>query len=475
MTEFLLNGSEYSTAFPEGAVTLDMIRREAGLKGTKEGCREGDCGACTVLLGIPYGAGIRYQAVCSCILPVGELRGRHLVTIEGLSSRDSFSLVQKAFVDQGASQCGFCTPGMILSLTGYLLSTTRPDAEGAVGSLGGNICRCTGYIAVRKAVETVVAAAGRSEAESPFDIQHLEHLVSRDVLPPYFLDAAGRLRQFDQDTGRSGDSDEGVINVAGGTDLFPTAAEELRDKDLSFILRKPELTDIALEGDGTVRFGAAVTVTDIQRAGIFSGIGNLHESLMQISSMQIRNRATAGGNIVNASPIGDLAIILLALDSELRISGPDGARDVPLRDFYSGYKIIDLGEDELIESIAFTRPGESESVNFEKVAMRRHLDIASVNSAARFEVKEGVIEKAVISAGGVAAVPMILQRTCSDISGLEISAETVLRACENAGEEVTPIDDVRGSAEYKRTLLMNLIKAHFLKLFHDRLDPEDLL
>jgi len=166
MISFILNDKNYSTKLPPGAVTLDLIRSEAGLTGTKEGCREGDCGACTVLLGIPLQQGIKYMAVNSCILPVGELRGRHLVTIEGVNPKDGLSSIQKIFVEEGASQCGFCTPGIIMSLTGYLLNTIDPFDTGAAGSLGGNICRCTGYVSIRNAAKNISGLIGPSPAGS---------------------------------------------------------------------------------------------------------------------------------------------------------------------------------------------------------------------------------------------------------------------------------------------------------------------
>ena len=162
MISFILNTKIHTTGLPPGAVALDLLREEAGLTGTKEGCREGDCGACTVLLGTLLQQGIEYRAVNSCILPVGELHGRHLVTIEGVNPQEGLSPLQKVFVEEGASQCGFCTPGIIMSLTGYLLGTVAPDDVRAADSLAGNICRCTGYVAISKSAKTVSGITGQS-------------------------------------------------------------------------------------------------------------------------------------------------------------------------------------------------------------------------------------------------------------------------------------------------------------------------
>jgi xanthine dehydrogenase small subunit len=476
MTSFILNDKNYTTMLPSGAVTLDLLRSEAGLTGTKEGCREGDCGACTVLLGIPIEQGIKYMAVNSCILPVGELQGRHLVTIEGINPKKGLSSIQKIFVEEGASQCGFCTPGMIMSLTGYLLSTVDPDDAGAVGSLAGNICRCTGYVSIKNASKTVFGIIGHSPAGSCYSREHLEWLAGNEIVPPYFLTIEEKLHTLD--AGGSDKINENIsghaVTVAGGTDLFAVEAETLKNADLRFLSKERGMNGIAIADDRVV-MGAAATVKDIIDSGIFSQAGNLERSLELVSSAQVRNRATVGGNIVNASPIGDLTIIFLALDAMLRIvKGPDH-REIFLKDFYKGYKVLDLSPGELLESIEFYAPDSSTSFNFEKVAMRKHLDIASINTAAAFRVSNGIIEKADISAGGVAPVPLYLAATSAVMKSTRISTDTAKLAARTACDEVSPIDDVRGSATYKKLLLGKLVAAHFVELFPELIDAEKLL
>lgn len=476
MISFILNDIDYSTKLPPGAVTLDLLRSEAGLTGTKEGCREGDCGACTVLLGIPFQQGIKYMAVNSCILPVGELRGRHLVTIEGVNPKDGLSSIQKIFVDEGASQCGFCTPGIIMSLTGYFLSTIEPDDAGAAGSLGGNICRCTGYVSIKNAAETISGIIGHSSAENSHSQEHLEWLVEKEMLPPYFLGIEEKLQAMS--TMKSSriieNPSKPTITVAGGTDLFATNAEKLRNTGLRFLSREKGFNRIAII-DNTVIIGAGATVRDIIDSGIFSQAGNLERSLELVSSAQVRNRATVGGNIVNASPIGDLTVVFLALDAGLRITDGSKRREVLLKDFFKGYKVLDISPGESLESLEFPAPDSSTSFNFEKVAMRKHLDIASVNSAAVFRTNDGVIEKADISAGGVAPVPLYLARTSTGLQGMNISTNTAKIAVRTACDEVSPIDDVRGSALYKKLLLGKLIAAHFVELFPELIDGKELL
>ena len=476
MISFILNDQKYTTGLPPGAVTLDLLRGEAGLTGTREGCREGDCGACTVLLGTPLAQGIEYMAVNSCILPVGELRGRHLVTIEGVNPEEGLSPLQQVFVEEGASQCGFCTPGLIMSLTGYLLGTVDPDDIEAVNALAGNICRCTGYVSIGKSARTVSGLTGHSPAERFTSRKHLEWLVEKEILPPYFLGIENLLKTMD--TGEPDASESNIsrksVTVAGGTDLFALKAEALRNADLKFISRETEMNGIAVQ-ENRVLIGAGATIRDIIESEIFRDTGNLERSLQLVASAQVRNRATVGGNIVNASPIGDLTIIFLALDARLRITKGSEFREVRLKDFFRGYKELDLSPDELLERLEYTVPDSNTLINFEKVAMRKYLDIASVNTAVSFRVKYNRIKKADISAGGVAPIPLYLERTCDVLTGKIISTGTARLAADTACDEVSPIDDIRGSAVYKKLLLRRLIISHFVELFPHQIDLEDLL
>ncbi|MCK4806403.1 MAG: FAD binding domain-containing protein [Candidatus Aegiribacteria sp.] len=474
MISFILNDRVYTTGLPPGAVTLDLIRNEAGLTGTREGCREGDCGACTVLLGVPQQQGVKYIAVNSCILPAGELQGRHLVTIEGINPEEGLSPLQQIFVEEGASQCGFCTPGLIMSLTGYLLGTVDPDDIGATGSLAGNICRCTGYVSIKKAAETVSGRIGHSPAECCSSREHLEWLVEKEILPSYFLGIAAMLQAMDATDGFDANVSGHAVTVAGGTDLFAVEAEELRNAGLRFLSRETGINGINVL-ENKILIGAGATVRDIIDSGIFSNLGNFEQSLELVASVQVRNRATVGGNIVNASPIGDLTIIFLALDAKLRITRGSDYREVQLKDFLRGYKVLDLSPGELLESLEYAVLDSATCINFEKVAMRKHLDIASVNTAAAFTVRGGRIEKADISAGGVAPIPLYLERTSAVLSGMKVSTDTASLAARTARSEVTPIDDVRGSAEYKKLLLGKLIAAHFVELFPQWINVEELL
>ena len=472
MLSFMLNSEPLSVEFGEGIPVLDLLRVELDSKGTRRGCGEGDCGACTVLLGTRRGPGIIYRAVNSCLLPAGELRGRHLVTIEGLNLPQDLSMVQSTIVDQGASQCGFCTPGIVVSLTGYLMETLSPDPEGAVDAIGGNICRCTGYGSLKRAVKLICEAVPDSPASDPGSIVHLDHLVRCRVLPEWFPGAAEALLEDIVQIGADGEL-KGALIVAGGTDLMVSSPDDVDSSPLTFLSRDPALSAIDVH-DGICSIGAAATVSDMIGSDAATGIIGLEEALRLVSSTQVRNLATAGGNIVNASPIGDLSVIFIALGATLSITGRFGPRQVPIAGFHTGYKVMDLRPGEMIRSITFPLPERGEGFSFEKVSMREHLDIASVNSAAILSVVDGRVASARISAGGVSPVPLFLSRTSALLVGMKPSAGLAMEISRSAMDEVTPIDDVRGTAEYKRKLLGRLVLAHFIRLCPEEVRPGEL-
>lgn len=504
---FVCNREQVTTASPPGMVVLDFLRNERGLLGTKAACREGDCGSCTVLVGtnIPGEKRVRYRAVTSCLLPLGDIEGKHLVSIEGLNlphtedgSPPPLNPIQRLFVEEGATQCGFCTPGFIVSLTYFFLEAENLDYESAIDAVAGNICRCTGYGAIRRAVRRLVDEYG---VKMPARNERVEALIKADIVPEYFSDIPAVLGEMSGAEGRAASSDTasggpapgalaGTVLVAGGTDLYVQKPDILVEEDVRFVSRRDSIDSVAHTGTRFV-VGAGVPTEDLkQNRELAAAIPGWREHLGLIASAQIRQRATVGGNIVNASPIGDLAVYFLALGTEVKIEkegaglGDDGAgRMVRLEDFFLGYKKLDLKPGEAVKEFIFTLPEHGGAINFEKVSRRTHLDIASVNSAVRLETanEKGVVKilSARLAAGGVAPVPLLLRKTGELLagngsSGNKLTAELVKRAAETADGEINPITDIRGSAEYKRLLLRQLIYAHFVTLFPEQVPPEDL-
>jgi xanthine dehydrogenase small subunit len=455
-TKLILNDGEVATELPAGRVVLDFVRSEQGLKGTKEGCREGDCGACSVLLGEMLDGSVHYRVTASCLLPVGALHGCHLVTIEGLTG-DGLSVVQQAMVAEGATQCGFCTPGIIMALTGFMLNSFDLSVEDAITAMEGNICRCTGYSAIRRAALRLVESM--PELPPPGQLR-IQTMVAAGILPKFFMGVEERLSGIE-----AGPVVEGGIAVGGGTDLFVQRPEALTDASLHFCGANRMGSSIWREQDRIV-IAASATAEDLMNAPLLVDMfACWRAGLALMASSMIRSRATVAGNIVNASPIGDISIMLLALGAELTLESNENLRRVALQEFYHGYKQLDLQDGEVVRSVEVPVPPQDTHYSFEKVSRREHLDIASVNSALVINLQSGKIDLLRISAGGVGPVPVLLTKTSEHLLGHKLTEALVNEAVSMAQAEVAPISDVRGSAEYKRLLLGRLIRAHFVKLF----------
>lgn len=461
MLRFLLNDRLVETGEPTGTTVLDFVRQHQRLTGTKTGCREGDCGACTVLVGEFREGRLRYRSMTSCLMPLGNAPGKHLVTVEGLNFSTGLNSVQQALVDESGTQCGFCTVGFVVSLAGFCLSDEPASYERGIAAIDGNICRCTGYKSIERAVARIAAAL----ADRPLTDERLDWLVQHRFLPPYFSQIPQRLLALQATTnGHGGALAETPTVLGGGTDLFVQKPEMVRHAALRHVFDESPLKTIRQEG-GTVSVGAACTADDLGRSPVMRRLfPNLDEHLKLVSSTPIRNMGTVGGNLVNASPIGDLTIWFLALGASVTLRRDSQTRTVPLEKFYLGYKTLDKAPDEILETISFPAPTERQVFSFEKVCKRTYLDIASVNSALLLETSGGRIVQARLSAGGVAPVPLFLEKTAEFLAGKMLSAETLEAAADLAQTEISPISDVRGSAEYKRLLLRQLLRAHFSKV-----------
>jgi xanthine dehydrogenase small subunit len=468
---FICNSEKVSAEVHPGLSLLDFLRKNLALTGTKEGCREGDCGACTVLIGELNGDEINYLSVNSCLFPVGDVNRKHVVTVEGLSRAD-LTLVQKSFVEEGASQCGFCTPGFIVSLTGYFLSNKSFNPNDAIDSMDGNICRCTGH-------SSIIRAAQKSSDILSNNItnhtDHLNALIKSGLIPGYFSNIPGRLIQLKQE--KLSMEEEIVPNfyISGGTDLFVQKWEDILKNDVK-LLSSNGITSTITEESGKCIVGAAATVSDLINSDIIlKHLPNLKEQLKLFGSLPIRNSATVGGNIVNASPIADITSILLALNAVVHLKKETSERNLFLKDFYKGYKTLDLEDGELVDHVSFDHPAENSCFNFEKVSKRTFLDIASVNSSIYLESKDENIINARLSAGGVAPIPLFLKKTSEFLKANTISADIITEAAAIAQIEISPITDARGSAEYKSLLLRQLIIAHFITLFPDKVKMKEIV
>jgi xanthine dehydrogenase small subunit len=446
MIKFILNNQTIETDLPIGTTVLDFVRYSKNLKGTKIGCREGDCGACTIMVGELKGDGVKYRTMTSCLMPLANVQGKHIVTVEGINPENGeLTPVQQALVDESGTQCGFCTVGFVMSMTNFCLDHSQKTREAAVSAIDGNICRCTGY----KSIERACASLSEQLAVSS---------EQNEVVPNYFSNIKEKLKSLQIDQSQIPNPKSQI--VAGGTDLYVQKHEEMVYAKASHILFDNELRTIS-EDKEFVEIGASVVVTDLLESDFFNRLfPNLYKHLKLVSSTPIRNMATIAGNFVNASPIGDMTAWFLALDAEIEFNS---GRKLPLKDFYLGYKQMDKSEDEMITKIRFRK--DFTHFNFEKVCKRTYLDIASVNTAISLKVSENKIKNAHVSIGGVFATPLYLQKTSEFLQEKEISVETINEANEILQTEISPISDVRGTAEYKRLLARQLFFAHFVELF----------
>jgi xanthine dehydrogenase small subunit len=360
----------------------------------------------------------------------------------------------------------------VVSLTGYALNNCSNTNQ--IDAISGNICRCTGYKSIEKAANIV---------NEKITSNNIDELINQDFIPNYFKTILERLKKFNPETSRQnsnlitpviptegGTTDEEsltTVTVANGTDLYVRHADKLSEQNVQLIGNDNAFKGITFLNN-TCKIGASTTVTEIlENEQLHNFFPKLKSHLKLVSSEPIRNMGTLGGNFVNASPIGDLSIFFLALNSTLEISNSNNEiREIPFQKFHQDYKKYDLQKNELIKSIAFKVFDKTTKFNFEKVSKRTHLDIASVNSACRIKVENNTIKEAFIAVGGVSAIPKYLEKTTEFIVSKTLSVKTVKEAEQIMQTEISPISDVRGTAAYKRLLARQLFFAHFIELFN---------
>ncbi|MEX1189104.1 MAG: molybdopterin cofactor-binding domain-containing protein [Bacteroidia bacterium] len=462
MLQFILNDKLIKTELRSGSTVLDFVRYHKRLTGTKIGCREGDCGACTVLVGDFENGKLVYRSMTSCLMPLGNAHGKHILSVEGINM-DELSPVQQTLIDTNGTQCGFCTIGFVMSLTGFVLNENDHGFEKAIASIDGNICRCTGYKSIERAAKVI-----SDKSVIPSGSNSMAWLVENKFVPNYFLKIEERLIDLRKNNQASENNTEiPRLVLSGGTDLIVQKAHHVKKSQVQLVFDEQALNFIKLKED-RIHIGASVTVTNFAESSLIqSHFPELKRYIKLVSSTPIRNMATLAGNLVNASPIGDMTVFLLALDSDIILNNKGITRQIKLRDFYKAYKQTDKSSEEIIQEIIFNPPAKDAFFNFEKVCKRTHLDIASVNTAIQIELNDNqVVEKAHISAGGVYPYPKYLAKTAEFLKGKSLTEATIIEAQEIIQSEVAPISDARGDETYKRLLLRQLVQAHFHILKH---------
>ncbi|MEV8313896.1 FAD binding domain-containing protein [Streptomyces sp. NPDC059900] len=474
-----VNGKDTPIAPAASHTTALDFLRERGLTGTKEGCAEGECGACSVLVARPgVDKPTDWVAVNACLVPAAALDGQEIVTSEGLATpgepgtASTLHPVQQEMAVRGGSQCGYCTPGFICSMAAEYYRPDRcahadssddsdaTDAEhGPNGfdlhALSGNLCRCTGYRPIRDAAFAVGTLADedllaqRREQDPPAPVATDYTRDGKAFLRPGTLAEVLRLLRERPD----------AVVVAGSTDWGVEVNIRSRRADCVIAVdRLPELRELRVASDH-VEIGAALTLTEIERR-LDGRVPLLGQLFPQFASRLIRNGATLGGNLGTGSPIGDSPPALLALEASVVLADADGEREVPLADYFTGYRQSVRRPGELIRAVRFPLP-LSPVVAFHKIAKRRFDDISSVAVAFALDIEDGVVRKARIGLGGVAATPIRSLATEAALEGKAWTAETVQAAARVLGAEGTPMNDHRASADYRSAMLgQSLLKLH---------------
>jgi xanthine dehydrogenase small subunit len=452
MLTFIVNNKEVKTNAPSASSLVDYIRGELHLYGTKIGCREGDCGACTILVGEIKDGELKYQTMNSCLMPLGNADRKHIVTIEGINGPE-LTPVQSALRDNNGTQCGFCTPGFVMSLYGFCLNADKEkNLANAIEAISGNICRCTGYKSIEKAAGAIV-----KKLQPMKGAEAMEWLVENKFLPNYFLAIPEKLKKITP-ANAVAVRESGYI-IAGGTDILLQDPEgALAADSVNLVYGASEYSMIKFE-DGTCHIGSTVTIKDLKESKeLRNYFPKLGDYLKLMASTPIRNMATVGGNIANGSPIGDLCVILLALDATLVLRHKGESRECKLKDFFIGYKKVNKDPEEFIQRIYFDLPDEKTHFSYEKISKRGHLDMATVNSAMNIVLADGVIKKAAFAVGGLGPTIRYLAKTAEYLLNKKINNQTFKEANHIAQGEITP----RSRAEYKRSLVRQQLFIHLM-------------
>jgi xanthine dehydrogenase small subunit len=472
---FLLNDREVALprVGPEDTL-LDHLRIGQRLTGTKEGCAEGDCGACTVLVGRLGEEGLRYEIVNACIRFVASLDGCHVVTVEHLRGPDGgLHPVQQAMVDHHGSQCGFCTPGIVMALYALWMESPDPGVEEIETALQGNLCRCTGYEPIIRAARAMGTHGQPAQDALTLERERVtERLAAlRDGRRVETEGARGRaiLPADVDDLAAVLEAEPDATVVAGATDVGLWVTKFLRPiSPAVFVGHLDGLRGISRDEDA-IRIGAGVSYTGAAET-LCEAYPHLRPYWDRIAGWQIRNMGTIGGNVANGSPIGDTPPVLIALGATLVLRLGGERREMPIENFFLDYGKQDRRAGEFVERIDVPLPRAGQRHAAYKISKRRDEDISSVAAGFRVTVENGTVREARLAFGGMAATPRRAAAAEAALRGAPWSEAGVTTAAEALGEDFAPLTDWRASAEYRMRVARNLLRRFWME---DGADGQD--
>jgi xanthine dehydrogenase small subunit len=487
---FLLNGAPVEVAgLSPQTMLLEWLRECRQLPGTKEGCAEGDCGACTVMMAEPTltggGAPLAWKPINACIRPLPSVAGKAIFTVESLKGPDgSLHPVQQAMVEAHGSQCGFCTPGFVMSLFGLYKNAHRPTRRDVDDAISGNLCRCTGYRPILDAAKRMSDLPAPADWRGPGVARDGSRMVSEDesrlgdqlaAMPAGTLDYEGGGQRW-----IAPDSEDALaatcvahpdaILVAGATDVGLWITKQHRELGTMIgTLAARDLARIAV-GDSHLELGAGASL-----AAAFEALDDeypeLHEAWVRFASVPIRHSGTLGGNVANGSPIGDSMPALIALGASVVLRRGSERRELPLEDFYVGYQETARRPGEFVTRVRVPKRPQTLTLRAWKISKRYDQDISAVFACFALQLDDGTVTGARIGCGGVAPVPARARRTEAALVGLPWTEATALRASSVLASEFAPIDDMRASAAYRRNVLGNLMRRLWLETNGERGAP----